>query len=96
MGLSEPEEKELEAGPCAANNTIHDATQVINVTSSSTPRSIQAYKRRCIPSDNYDDATDGENIFRTSTATGQQNTKGGTLAGQITFGSDFLDLGRKG
>ncbi|KAI9451659.1 hypothetical protein BJY52DRAFT_1296409 [Lactarius psammicola] len=52
----------------AANNTINDA-QAINITSDSTLRGVQAYKRQCITSDNYDDTTDGENIFQTSTAT---------------------------
>src|SRR6266702_7218462 len=56
-----------------------------NLTHSSTPRSVQAYKRQCIPSDNYDDATDEENILWTPTATVTEH-KGGTPAGQISFG----------
>src|SRR6266702_5069910 len=47
-----------------------------NLTHSSTPRSVQAYKRQCIPSDNYDDATDEENILWTPTAT-VNRTQGG-------------------
>jgi len=43
----------------AAKNSIDDGTQVILKTSSSTTHSVQAYKRQCNPSDNYDDATDG-------------------------------------